>query len=89
MLFFHERKRERESGRDTGRGRSRPHAGSPMWGLGPGTPGSCPGPKAGVKLLSHPGIPSIISFNIEECLKSLRDASNANKGLVRGRGRHL
>ena len=27
--------------------------------LDPGTPGSCPGPKAGTKLLSHPGIPKI------------------------------
>ena len=27
-------------------------------GLYPGTPGLCPGPKAGAKLLSHPGIPS-------------------------------
>ena len=26
-------------------------------GLDPGTPGSYPGPKAGSKLLSHPGIP--------------------------------
>ena len=26
-------------------------------GLDPGTPGSCPGPKAGAKPLSHPGIP--------------------------------
>ena len=26
--------------------------------LDPGTPGSCPGPKAGIKPLSHPGIPS-------------------------------
>ena len=26
-------------------------------GLDPGTPGSHPGPKAGTKLLSHPGIP--------------------------------
>ena len=32
---------QRESGRDTGRGRSRLHAGSPMWDvrLNPGTPG--------------------------------------------------
>ena len=29
----------------------------PDMGLNPGTPGSCPGPKAGAKLLSHPGIP--------------------------------
>ena len=29
----------------------------PDGGLDPGTPGSRPGPKAGAKLLSHPGIP--------------------------------
>ena len=29
----------------------------PDVGLDPGTPGSHPGPKAGTKLLSHPGIP--------------------------------
>ena len=29
----------------------------PDAGLDPGTPGSHPGPKAGAKLLSHPGIP--------------------------------
>ena len=29
----------------------------PNVGLDPGTPGSRPGPKAGTKLLSHPGIP--------------------------------
>ena len=28
----------------------------PDMGLDPGIPGSCPGPKAGAKLLSHPGI---------------------------------
>ena len=27
------------------------------WVLDPGPPGSCPGPKAGAKPLSHPGIP--------------------------------
>ena len=34
---------------------------APCWepnaGLDPGTPGSCSGPKAGAKPLSHPGIP--------------------------------
>ena len=29
----------------------------PDVGLSPGTPGSPPGPKAGAKPLSHPGIP--------------------------------
>ena len=60
------REKERESGRDTGRGRSRLHAGSPtrdlILGLDPGTPGSCPRLKAGAKLLSHPGIPDFHSY---------------------------
>ena len=28
-------------------------------GFNPGSPGSCPGPKAGAKPLRHPGIPTI------------------------------
>ena len=56
-MIVTERERERERSRDTGRGRSRLHAGSLMWDLIPRTPRSCPGPKAGAKLLSHPGIP--------------------------------
>ena len=31
----------------------------PDLGLGPRTPGSYPGPKAAIQLLSHPGIPRI------------------------------
>ena len=34
----------------------------PDVGLDLETPGSCPGPKAGAKLLSHPGIPRIILY---------------------------
>ena len=34
----------------------------PDAGLDPRTPGSCPGPKAGAKPLSHPGIPLRPSF---------------------------
>ena len=37
--------RERERGRDTGRRRSRLHAGVPDVVLDPGSPGSGPGPK--------------------------------------------
>ena len=32
----------------------------PDVGLDPGTPGSCSGPKAGTKPLSHPGIPDTV-----------------------------
>ena len=35
----------------------------PDVGLDPGSPGSCPGPKAGAKPLRHPGIPRIIFLN--------------------------
>ena len=55
-----EREKERgaERGRDTGRGRSQ----RPNTGLDPWTPGSRPGPKAGAKPLSHPGIPCFLFF---------------------------
>ena len=52
-LFIYERYRKRERGRDTSRGRSR----EPDVELDPRTPGSHPGPKAGAKPRSHPGIP--------------------------------
>ena len=35
----------------------------PDVGLNPGTPGSQPGPKAGAKPLSHPGIPITDNFD--------------------------
>ena len=34
----------------------------PDMGLNPGTPGSCPGPKAGAQPLSHPGIPDFFNY---------------------------
>ena len=36
ILFIYSRETQRERGRDPGRGRSRIHAGSPMWDLIPG-----------------------------------------------------
>ena len=55
-MYLFMRGRERERGRDTGRGRSRLPAGSPLWDSILGLQGH-PGPKAGTKLLSHPEIP--------------------------------
>ena len=54
FFFFHQGCRER--GRDTGRERSRLHAGSQMWDsiLDPRI---TPGPKEGAQPLSHPGVP--------------------------------
>ena len=54
ILFIHERHRERQRHRQ--REKQAP-CGEPDVGLDPGTPGSIPGPKAGTKPLSHPGIP--------------------------------
>ena len=48
--------RDTERGRDTGRGRSRLHAGSLMWDLIPEL-GSRPEPKPDAQSLSHPGVP--------------------------------
>ena len=57
-MYLFERERKRES---MSRDRSKREKQAPCWepeaGLDPGTPGLCPGPKAGAKPLSHPGIP--------------------------------
>ena len=61
FLFFiygSHREREREREAET---QAEGEAGSMHWepdvGFNPGSPGSCPGPKAGAKLLRHPVIP--------------------------------
>ena len=61
MIVTH---RERENGRDIGRGRSRLHAPGARHGFDPGSPGSRPGPKAGAKPLRHPGIPVDMYINL-------------------------
>ena len=51
------RERERETDRQTDRHREREKQApcrEPNVGLDPGTPGSCPGPKADTQVLSHP-----------------------------------
>ena len=50
--------REREKQRHRRREKQDP-CWEPDVGLDPGTPGSCTGPKAGAKPLSHPGIPGL------------------------------
>ena len=64
MIDTHrERERERERERQRHRQREKQaQCKGPDVGLDPRTPGSCPGLKAGAKLLSHPWIPSIIFF---------------------------
>ena len=57
-----------ERGRDTGRGRSRLPAGSPMWDSIPG-PGSQPELKPDAQPLSHPGAPINNYFRYINCIK--------------------
>ena len=62
FIYISLRDRERERGRERERQRHRQREKAascrePDMGLDPGTPGSCPGPKAGAKLLNHPGCP--------------------------------
>ena len=70
-MIVTEREREREAERE---------AGSMHWepdvGFDPGSPGSRPGPKAGAKLLRHPGIP-LSNFLKKSLLISLITATVA------------
>ena len=58
FLFIYDSHTEREREAET---QAEGEAGSMNWepdvGFDPGSPGSRPGPKAGAKLLRHPGIP--------------------------------
>ena len=56
-----ERKRQRHRRREKQAPCREPDA-----GLDPGTPGSCPWPKAGTKPLSHPGIPKTTDVDEDE-----------------------
>lgn len=51
---------ERERGAETLAREKQAPCWEPDVGLDPGAPGSHPGPKAGAKPLSHPGIPVFI-----------------------------
>ena len=58
ILFIHDRHTERERERQRHRQREkRAPCREPDVGIDPGTPGSCPEPKADTKLPSHPGVP--------------------------------
>ena len=59
-LFIHERHRERQRHRE--REKQAPHW-EPNVGLDPGSPGSCPGPKADAQLLEPPRLPSVDFLN--------------------------
>ena len=59
------RDRESERHRHRQREKQTPRR-KPDAGLNPGSPESCPRPKAGAKPLSHPGIPSITVLKATE-----------------------
>ena len=56
--------RETERQRHRQREKQAPYR-EPDVGLDPGTPGSCPGPKAGAQLLSHLGVPLLNLANMK------------------------
>ena len=56
-MIVTEREREREA-ETQAEGESGSMHREPNVGFDPGSAGSCPGPKAGAKLLRHPGIPN-------------------------------
>ena len=58
ILSIHERQREGERQRHRQRQKQAPRR-EPDMGLDPGTPGSCPGPKADAQPLGHPSVPSL------------------------------
>ena len=66
FLFMIDTERERKRQRHRRREKQAPCR-EPHVGLDPGTPGSRPGPKAGTKPLSHPGIPELFSFYLNFC----------------------
>ena len=61
IYFIHERHRERQRHRQ--REKQAPCR-EPNVGLDPRTLRSCHGPKAGTKLLSHPGIPRLLALEV-------------------------
>ena len=65
-MIVTEREREREREAET---QAEGEAGSmhpePDVGVDPGSPGSRPGPKAGAKLLHHPGIPNLFFIGVQ------------------------
>ena len=66
FIYYSHRERERERERDA-ETQAEGEAGSmhrePDVGFDPRSPGSRPGPKAGVKPLRHPGIPALLILN--------------------------
>ena len=82
--------RERERGRNIGRGKAGSMHRAPDVGFDPGSPGSRPGPKAGAQPLCHPGIPNITIFkqegNFGKCydMDEPRDTM-LNKRVAKGR----
>ena len=59
MIVIREREAETQAEGETGSMHREPDV-----GLHPGSPGSRPGPKAGAKLLRHPGIPTNATLRV-------------------------
>ena len=71
-IYLFMRDTQRQGQRHRQRGKQAPCR-KPDVGLKPGTPGSCPGPKANTQLLSHPGVPPSVLLKF---ISSLDDATS-------------
>ena len=58
----------------------------PDVGFDPGSPGSCPGPKAGAKPLRHPGIPVHAHLRGTNTLEADKDLAKARDRELLGFG---
>ena len=81
-LFMIERERQRHRRRE-----KQAPCRKPDVGLDPGTPGSCPGPKAGAKPLSHPGIPPLFFLAIYLFMHERHTERERGRDTGRGRSR--
>ena len=82
-MIVTEREREREAETQEEGEASSMHW-EPDVGLDPGSPGSRPGPKAGAKPLSHPGIPRIYFLMPAVCMELGTEMNQTLKQLLRG-----
>ena len=78
-----DREREREKQRHRQREKQAPGR-EPDVGLDPRTPGSHPGPKAGTKPLSHPGIPKylFLIFPPQGLIQECEHSKGTKKGPI-------
>ena len=80
--------RDRARGRDTGRGRSRLHAGSPMWDSIPGPQDHTTWAEGGAKPLSHLDCPLFIYLRVSQPARESTAGRRGRSRLPTEQGAH-